>query len=152
PSGPKRTASTSGVSDTIEITTSLARATAAGLSASVTPRALRPSPRPTVRFQAVTGNPARAALAAIAPPIVPRPTKPTRIEDTCGGSSRGDAVDVRWRARRDSNPRPSGPQPDALSAELRAHPCLAGLADPRAPAANGPHTVPERPAGSARRA
>jgi hypothetical protein len=26
-----------------------------------------------------------------------------------------------WRARRDSNPRPSGPQPDALSAELRAH-------------------------------
>src|SRR5215213_264707 len=25
-----------------------------------------------------------------------------------------------WRARRDSNPRPSGPQPDALSAELRA--------------------------------
>ncbi len=27
----------------------------------------------------------------------------------------------KWRARRDSNPRPSGPQPDALSAELRAH-------------------------------
>ena len=26
-----------------------------------------------------------------------------------------------WRARRDSNPRPSGPQPDALSTELRAH-------------------------------
>ena len=26
----------------------------------------------------------------------------------------------RWRARRDSNPRPSGPQPDALSTELRA--------------------------------
>lgn len=25
-----------------------------------------------------------------------------------------------WRARRDSNPRPSGPKPDALSAELRA--------------------------------
>ena len=27
----------------------------------------------------------------------------------------------RWRARRDSNSRPSGPQPDALSTELRAH-------------------------------
>ena len=26
-----------------------------------------------------------------------------------------------WRARRDSNPRPLGPQPNALSAELRAH-------------------------------
>ena len=26
-----------------------------------------------------------------------------------------------WRARRDSNPRPPGPQPGALSAELRAH-------------------------------
>ncbi len=33
-----------------------------------------------------------------------------------GGGQTGD-----WRARRDSNPRPSGPQPDALSAELRAH-------------------------------
>ncbi len=37
-------------------------------------------------------------------------------------------VDVRgvWRARRDSNPRPSGPQPDALSTELRAHATLRG--------------------------
>jgi hypothetical protein len=26
-----------------------------------------------------------------------------------------------WRARRDSNPRPLGPQPNALSTELRAH-------------------------------
>src|ERR1035437_1475854 len=26
-----------------------------------------------------------------------------------------------WRARRDSNPRPPGPQPGALSTELRAH-------------------------------
>jgi hypothetical protein len=30
-----------------------------------------------------------------------------------------------WRARRDSNPRPSGPQPDALSTELRAPMCCA---------------------------
>ena len=41
------------------------------------------------------------------------------------GSSAGARVDrwrgKGWRARRDSNPRPSGPQPDALSAELRAH-------------------------------
>ena len=31
-----------------------------------------------------------------------------------------------WRARRDSNPRPSGPQPDALSTELRAHAVTGG--------------------------
>ena len=28
-----------------------------------------------------------------------------------------------WHARRDSNPRPSGSKPDALSPELRAHVC-----------------------------
>src|SRR4249919_3765555 len=33
-----------------------------------------------------------------------------------------------WRARRDSNPRPLGPQPNALSTELRAHECW-GLAE-----------------------
>ena len=33
-----------------------------------------------------------------------------------------------WRARRDSNPRPLGPQPNALSAELRAHLCHLRLA------------------------
>src|SRR3954447_11533579 len=32
-----------------------------------------------------------------------------------------------WRARRDSNPRPSGPQPDALSTELRAHDAAAEI-------------------------
>ena len=39
--------------------------------------------------------------------------------------ARGSAHRVKgyWRARRDSNPRPSGPQPDALSTELRAHAC-----------------------------
>ncbi len=31
------------------------------------------------------------------------------------------AMTDEWRARRDSNSRPSGPQPDALSTELRAH-------------------------------
>src|SRR4051794_25626956 len=36
-----------------------------------------------------------------------------------------------WRARRDSNPRPSGPQPDALSTELRAQ-CVPPLRATRA--------------------
>ena len=35
----------------------------------------------------------------------------------------------RWRARRDSNPRPLGPQPNALSTELRAHAMPGGLAE-----------------------
>ena len=43
--------------------------------------------------------------------------------------SRGEQFVGKWRARRDSNPRPSGPQPDALSAELRAHACPAGVAE-----------------------
>ena len=34
--------------------------------------------------------------------------------------SASSAKDEKWRARRDSNSRPSGPQPDALSTELRA--------------------------------
>ena len=34
--------------------------------------------RPGLRFHAVTANPARARLAAIAAPIVPRPRKPIR--------------------------------------------------------------------------
>jgi hypothetical protein len=79
PSGPKRTASTSGVSETIVTTTSLALATAAGLGCRVTSRASSSGARPVVRFQALTENPPRATLAAIAAPIVPRPTKPTRI-------------------------------------------------------------------------
>jgi hypothetical protein len=35
--------------------------------------------------------------------------------------SRGRFTFKCWRARRDSNPRPLGPQPNALSTELRAH-------------------------------
>ena len=80
PPTPNRTASTSGVSDTIVITTSLAAATAAGLSRTRTPSSSIPAARPGVRFQALTSKPARAAFAAIAPPIVPRPTNPTRID------------------------------------------------------------------------
>ena len=46
---------------------------------------------------------------------------------TVTASAAGTAGPTRrdWRARRDSNPRPSGPQPDALSTELRAHAMLA---------------------------
>ena len=42
-------------------------------------------------------------------------------ENSPSGSPRGAfSCSIQWRARRDSNSRPSGPQPDALSTELRA--------------------------------
>ena len=51
---------------------------AAGVSAMATPRSASSGARPGVRFQPVTAKPARARLAAIAAPIVPRPRKATR--------------------------------------------------------------------------
>ena len=49
-------------------------------------------------------------------------TRPNTVHaDHAMPKARGRVDDGRWRARRDSNPRPSGPQPDALSTELRAH-------------------------------
>ena len=67
------------------------------------------------------------------------------------GTRPGDGREE-WRARRDSNPRPSGPQPDALSAELRARdgesgqpPVRVALRSPRTKAelrdAIGPRTI-----------
>ncbi len=78
PPGPRMTASTSGVSETHTTTTSEARATSAGEPASEPPSATRSAARPGVRFHAVTSNPARRRLAAIAAPIVPSPTNPIR--------------------------------------------------------------------------
>jgi hypothetical protein len=39
---------------------------------------------------------------------------------------RAEALHTYWYARRDSNPRPLGPQPNALSTELRAHDPFSG--------------------------
>jgi len=52
----------------------------AGEAAVVTPSSASSGARPGVRFQAVTGKPARARLAAIAAPIVPRPMKATGVD------------------------------------------------------------------------
>src|SRR5215212_9139459 len=45
--------------------------------------------------------------------------------------------EFRWYPRRDSNPQPSGPKPDALSVELRGHsgcgPCALKYTSPVAP-------------------
>ena len=84
PASPKRTASTSGVSDTIVITMSLAAAASAGLETTFTPSSPSSAARPGVLFQALTVKPARATLAAMAPPIVPSPTNPTRIPTSPG--------------------------------------------------------------------
>ena len=95
PSGPKMTASTSGVSDTQMTTMSASAAAAAGVSAIVTPCSASSGARPAVRFQPVTGNPALARLAAIAAPIVPRPTKPIRSTTTSNAASGGGDPDRR---------------------------------------------------------
>src|SRR5450759_5727710 len=77
PPGPKRTASTSGVSDTQTMTTSETAATPDGEAASCAPAFTRAEARPGVRFHTVNGDPALRRLAAIDAPIVPRPTNPT---------------------------------------------------------------------------
>src|SRR5450759_4491559 len=77
PPGPKRTASTSGVSDTQTMTTSETAATPDGEVASCAPSFTRAEARPGVRFHTVNGDPALRRLAAIDAPIVPRPTNPT---------------------------------------------------------------------------
>src|SRR3990172_1681548 len=78
PPGPKSTASTSGVSERQTTTTSTAAASSAGVAASLAPSSTTAAARPGVRFQTVSGKPARARLAAMAAPIVPMPAKPTR--------------------------------------------------------------------------
>ncbi len=100
PSGPSRTAATSGVSDTQMTSVSTERATSAGVAARSTPRLSSSGARSGVRFHAVTANPARARFAAIAAPIVPRPMNPTRStiasvsrrRSPGGGSYRGSAA------------------------------------------------------------
>ncbi len=78
PSGPNRTASTSGVSETQMRITSLAAATLSGVSAAVAPSLTRSTARAGVRFQTVTGRPERTRWPAIAAPIVPSPRNPIR--------------------------------------------------------------------------
>ncbi len=82
PSGPNRTASTSGVSETHMTTMSAPATAAAAVGASATPRSASSAALPAVRFQAVTAKPARARLAAMALPMVPRPRKATG-RDAC---------------------------------------------------------------------
>ena len=140
PSGPKRTASTSGVSDTQTTTMSLAAATSAAVAANVAPRSASSGARPTVRFQTVSGKPARTMLAAIAEPIVPRPMKPIR-------STPGPP---RHRAPRRPDGRPPRVVPGAvcctvhrfrLGSETREEEPLDGRGQPRGA---GPHRQPAR--------
>ena len=77
PCSPKTTASTSGESRTHVTTMSLAAARSLGLAASVAPSSTSGPARPGVRFHTASGKPARARLAAMAAPIVPKPAKPT---------------------------------------------------------------------------
>ena len=66
------------MSETQTTTTSDVGASSRGVAASVAPSDSGSSALPGVRFQTVSGKPARARFAAIAAPIVPMPQKPTR--------------------------------------------------------------------------
>ena len=100
PSGPKITASTSGVFVTIVTTMSLRSATSRGVRAMVAPASPSGFARSSVRFVTVTGKPARSAFRAIGAPMIPRPTKPTRstISSSCRCRRRS-------RGRRSCHPR-----------------------------------------------
>ena len=94
PCSPKTTASTSGESRTHVTTMSLVVARSLGLAASVAPSSTSGPVRPGVRFHTVSGKPARARLAAMAAPIVPKPAKPTlsigpTVEPTGGAGAPG---------------------------------------------------------------
>jgi len=71
------TASTSGVSLTQVTMMSLRAATSAGPAATAAPASASGVMRPGVRFHTVRSKPAFNKLAAIAPPMMPSPMKPT---------------------------------------------------------------------------
>ena len=74
PSGPNSTASTSGVSLTQHTTTSAARAASAAVGGlGARPARAGPAPGPGVRFQPVTGNPARREVGGHRRPHRPEP-------------------------------------------------------------------------------
>src|SRR5439155_12554998 len=79
PSSPKRTASTSGVSETIVTTMSASVAASAGVAARFAPADARDSSFARVRLCTVTSKPARSRFRAIGAPIVPSPMKPIFI-------------------------------------------------------------------------
>ncbi len=77
PRSPRMTSSTSGVSLTQVTMMPQLAATSAGLSATAAPAVASGVTRPGVRFHTVRLNPALSKLAAIPPPIMPSPMKPT---------------------------------------------------------------------------
>ena len=77
PFSPRMTLSTSGVSETIVITTGLFPATSLGVFAVLAPSAARRSAFAVVRLYTVTSNPAFIKLRAIGIPMMPRPINPT---------------------------------------------------------------------------
>src|SRR5690242_15096495 len=79
PSGPKVTASTSGAFVTIVTTMSERSATSRGVLLTVAPSASSGLARDSVRLVTVSGKPAFRAFRAIGWPMIPRPTKPTRV-------------------------------------------------------------------------
>src|ERR1035437_6657271 len=79
PRSPSSSEATCAPSTTMLMTMSLSAATAAGSAAAGAPgSAAHRSALPAVCVQTVSGKPARATLAAMREPMIPRPRKPTR--------------------------------------------------------------------------
>ena len=79
PCAPSMTSRTSGASGTIEITTSAALATSAGLAAARAPAASNGCIDASRRDQTVRAWPCFSRFCAIGRPMMPKPTNPTFI-------------------------------------------------------------------------
>ena len=108
PSGPSSTASTSGESGTIVMTTPQARPTSAGEAASVAPSAARASMAGRLRLNTVTAKPAFSRFEAMGLPISPSPITPTvsmrRVTPGTAGALRRANTAATWLKREGAQP------------------------------------------------
>ena len=105
PSGPNRTASTSGVSETQMTTMSAAAAASAGVAATRTPSSASSGARPGVRFQAVTGKAGTGQVGGHGRAHRPEPEErdaacPAWSGRSCRGSAGRPGATVGVRVRR----------------------------------------------------
>src|SRR5258708_1205723 len=114
PPSPSSTDSTWAPSTTIETTISLAAATSAGVSCDLAPcSAAQAAALPGVWVHTASSKPARATLAAIREPMMPRPRKPM-------GSPWGAIAESSPTGRFDAQPLPGRQRPGGLARELPA--------------------------------
>src|SRR5215211_441218 len=121
PSSPKRTASTWGVSGTIEIAVPASRAAWAGVGAALAPNsAANRSVLAASRVQTLTSKPARARLAAIGRPMMPKPRNATRSALAMSAISFGSPYGGGFYRLGAGGPPAPEPKGSAMSVEVPA--------------------------------